>query len=150
MCKNLKRIRFRFENGDILTARLLEDKAPQTCEKIWNSLPLESAVTQSRWSGREVNFAYKENDMPRRENQTIYTSMGEVCYWRDWIWEEDGEHPQAIAIYYGAELARSHRGSEPVNVFAQVEYHEFERLAQIGERIWLEGKEKIFIERLEE
>jgi len=150
MCKILKRIRIRFENGDSLTARLLVDKAPQTCEKIWSSLPLESVVTQSRWSGREVNFAYMEKDMPRRENQTIYTSIGEVCYWRDWSWEEDGEHPQAIAIYYGAELARSHRGSEPVNVFAQVDYHEFGRLAQIGERIWLEGKEKIFIERLEE
>lgn len=146
----MKRIRFRFEGGGEVSATLLEEKAPLTCEKIWNALPLESIVTQSRWSGREFNFTYNEKDLPPRENQTIYTSLGEVCYWRDWNWEENGTIPQALAIYYGAELARSHKGSEPVNVIAQVDYSEFDKLVQIGERIWLEGKEKIYIERLED
>ncbi|WP_394140087.1 DUF3830 family protein [Cytobacillus oceanisediminis] len=146
----MKRILLKFENGEEITASMLEEKAPYTCGKIWNSLPLESVVTQSRWSGREVNFAYTEKDMPPRENQTIFTSVGEVCYWRDWNWEGEGDHPQAIAIYYGAEMARSHRGHEPVNVFAQVDYHELEGLVQIGERVWLEGKHKIFIERIDE
>lgn len=146
----LERIKFSFEGGGEVYATLLVEKAPLTCEKVWNSLPFETVATQSRWSGREFNFAYEETDLPPRENQTIYTSIGEVCYWRDWNWEEEGTLPQALAIYYGAEMARSHKGHEPVNIFAQIDYSDFEKLFKIGERIWLEGKEKIFIERHEE
>lgn len=144
----MNRIKIRFEHGDMLTAYLLEEKAPQTCNIIWESLPHESVITHSRWSGREVNFVYKATPFPVRENQTIYTSKGEIVYWRDWNWEGTGEPPQAIAIYYGAEEARSNKGYEPVNVFAQVEYKYLHKLEKIGERIWLNGKEKVYFERL--
>ncbi|WP_163971873.1 DUF3830 family protein [Oceanobacillus halotolerans] len=145
----MKRIRIRFEGGEELYATLIENSAPQTCKIIWESLPFQSVVTQSRWSGREVNLKYDNNDYPIRENQTIYTGKGELCYWRDWNSEGDIPPSQAIAIYYGAELARSNRGNEPVNVFAQIDFKYFNILDEIGERIWLKGAEDIYFERLD-
>ncbi|MDC3425456.1 DUF3830 family protein [Aquibacillus sp. 3ASR75-11] len=141
-------IKIRFEQGEVLSAFLLKVKAPQTCELILNHLPFESAVTQSRWSGREINCRFSASSYPIRENQTIYTSIGEVCYWRDWNWEGSGDLSQAIAIYYGAELARSHRGYEPVNVFAQIDYSQLHQINKVGERIWLNGTEKVCFEKL--
>ncbi|KAF0822691.1 DUF3830 family protein [Cytobacillus firmus] len=144
----MKRILITFENGESFPATLKEDKAPQTCEKVWEALPLCSVVRHSRWSGRDLNFAIKSNDLPKRENQTILTSIGEVVYWRDWPLETDSKVNEVIAIYYGAEHTRSNKGDELVNVFAQIDYTHFELLETVGERIWLNGTEKIKIEKL--
>ncbi|MFE4524064.1 DUF3830 family protein [Cytobacillus firmus] len=144
----MKRILITFENGESFPATLKEDKAPQTCEKVWEALPLCSVVRHSRWSGRDLNFAIKSNDLPKRENQTILTSIGEVVYWRDWPLETDSKVNEVIAMYYGAEHTRSNKGDELVNVFAQIDYTHFELLETVGERIWLNGTEKIKIEKL--
>ncbi|MCC3646791.1 DUF3830 family protein [Cytobacillus oceanisediminis] len=146
----MKRILITFENGESFPATLKEDKAPHTCEKVWEALPLCSVVRHSRWSGRDLNFAIKSNDLPKRENQTILTSIGEVVYWRDWPLETDSKVNEVIAIYYGAEHTRSNKGDELVNVFAQIDYTHFELLETVGERIWLNGTEKIKIEKLKE
>jgi hypothetical protein len=144
----MKKIKFIFEKGDVLFATLNEKEAPETVSLIWGSLPCESEITQSRWSGREINFKADLHSLPSRENQTIYTSIGEICYWRNWRLEESGKPEHVIAIYYGAEMARSHMGEEPVNVFGQVDYNQLEVMKKIGERIWLEGLEKIRMEKV--
>ncbi|MBB5326202.1 hypothetical protein HNQ34_003321 [Anoxybacillus tepidamans] len=146
----MRRILITFENGGSFPATLLEDKAPKTCEKIWEALPFSSIVRHSRWSGRELNFPFTSNGHPKRENQTISTSIGEVVYWRDWLMDEEPDVSEIIAIYYGAERTRSHRGDEPVNVFAKIDYTHFDRLKAVGERIWLNGAERIQIEKLSE
>ncbi|WP_404354837.1 DUF3830 family protein [Cytobacillus firmus] len=144
----MKRILITFDNGESFPATLKEDKAPQTCEKVWEALPLCSVVRHSRWSGRDLNFAIKSNGLPKRENQTIFTSIGEVVYWRDWPLETDSKVNEVIAMYYGAEHTRSNKGDELVNVFAQIDYTHFELLETVGERIWLNGTEKIKIEKM--
>lgn len=146
----MKKILITFENGESFPAILQENKAPKTCEKVWEALPFTSVATHSRWSGREVNFAFKSNELPKRENQTISTSVGEVIYWRDWPVDSDPDVSEVIAIYYGAEHTRSHKGDEPVNVFAQIDYANLELLKTVGERIWLNGTEKIQIKKLSE
>lgn len=143
----MKQIKIQFKNGEIINAELLTSLAPETCNAIWDLLPFKTTVRHSRWSGREFNTQIsKIENLPERENQTIYTSVGEICYWREWL---DHSHSpnQALAFYYGAELARSHRGDEPVNVFARVDYNKLDELKKIGERIWLEGEELIIIEK---
>ncbi|WP_042353783.1 DUF3830 family protein [Bacillus rubiinfantis] len=142
----MKHIRISFERGGELTAMLLEDAAPKTCQMIWKAMPLESVVTHSRWSGREINFVCDDISAPPRENQTIYASAGELCYWRDW--QSESIEQQVIAIYYGAELARSHKGNERINVFAQLLQTDILLLKEIGERVWLTGTEKVYIERI--
>jgi hypothetical protein len=146
----MKSILITFENGESFPAILQEDKAPETCQKVWEALPFTSVVTHSRWSGREVNFAFKSNEHPKRENQTISTSVGEVIYWRDWPIDSDPDVGEVLAIYYGAEHTRSHKGDELVNVFAQIDYENLDLLKTVGERIWLNGTERIQIEKLSE
>jgi hypothetical protein len=138
----MRKLKIRFERGGEVIATLLEEKAPNTCNGIWDQLPIESEITHTRWSGREIYTSCPEIPSLLRENQTIYTSIGEICYW-----EESATPPQVISIYYGAEMARSQKGSEQVNVFAQVDYADFEKLVGIGERVWLKGKEIIHIEK---
>ncbi|RSK54592.1 DUF3830 family protein [Bacillus canaveralius] len=144
----MKRILITFENGESFPATLHEDKAPETCQKVWEALPFSGVARHSRWSGREVNFTFTSNGHPKRENQTISTGAGEVIYWRDWPMEKDPDVQEVLAIYYGAEHTRSHKGDEPVNVFAQIDYTHLELLRTVGERIWLKGTEKIQIEKL--
>ncbi|WP_269320959.1 DUF3830 family protein [Bacillus sp. UNC438CL73TsuS30] len=117
---------------------------------VWEALPLSSLVKHSRWSGREVNFEIKTTNKPKKENQTISTSIGEVIYWRDWPVDSDPEVSEVLAIYYGAEHTRSNKGDEPVNVFAQIDYDCHGLLEAVGERIWLNGTEKVRIERIED
>ncbi|WP_257009948.1 DUF3830 family protein [Evansella halocellulosilytica] len=93
-----------------------------------------------------MNFSFTGEFAPVRENQTIYTSLGEICYWRDWDNERD-QDTHVIAIYYGAEMARSNRGHEPVNVFARVHHDDIEKLMEIGERVWLKGTEKVYFQQ---
>lgn len=93
-----------------------------------------------------MNFQAKLLNKPERENHSIYTSFGDVCYWRDWrAMEKTDNH--VIAIYYGAEMTRSHIGDEPVNIFGDIIRPHHDLLKTIGERIWLEGTEKIKIEK---
>ncbi len=83
-----------------------------------------------------MNVAYKSNGHPKRENQTIVTSLGELVYLRDW---EAVRMIEGIANYYGAEHTRSHRGDEPITVMAQI----LDQLFTVGDRIWLNGTEHI-------
>ncbi|WP_286180219.1 DUF3830 family protein [Neobacillus cucumis] len=72
----MRKLKIKFERGGEIAATLLEKKAPKTSEMLWNQLPLESLVTHSRWSGREINLSCPEVQPLFRENQTIYTSIG--------------------------------------------------------------------------
>ncbi|SMQ81464.1 Protein of unknown function [Bacillus sp. OV166] len=146
----MRQILIKFENGESFPATLLEDKAPQTCQIVWEALPISQTVRHSRWSGREVNFEISSTSMPKRENQTISTSVGEIVYWRDWALESEPDVLEVLAIYYGAEHTRSHKGDEPVNVFAQVDFTYLDLLQKVGERIWLDGTERVTFTRLKD
>ena len=47
--------------GVTVTARLLDKKAPKTCQAIWDILPFEDQVTHGRWSGGRLHT----NDHPK-------------------------------------------------------------------------------------
>ncbi len=164
------KIVFKFEKGGELVASLLQDTAPETVKAFLEMLPLQATVYHSRWSGREINFPVRSNlniprdniprdkiprdNIPRdnipwnkipRENQTTQTNRGDVIYWREW--EKEGhEVSEAIAIYYGAEVTRDHRGYQPVNVFARISESQWNTIEEIGLRIWQHGIEKVNVE----
>ncbi|PJI52264.1 hypothetical protein CTI14_45255, partial [Methylobacterium radiotolerans] len=100
---------------------------------IWDILPITSVVTHSRWSGREVNLNLKTADLPKEENQTIYTSRGEIVYWREWRNQENPK--EVLALYYGAEETRSSKGPEPVNIIGQIDFDRLEEFKAIGKRV---------------
>lgn len=146
----MKKIRITFENGDIVFGILDEVNSPKTSSIIWDALPIESVAVQSRWSGREVNLELDLKEPPPRESQSIYTSFGDLCYWRNWRYPEDDNTKHVVAIYYGAEMTRSNSGEEPVNIIGQIENKYLNKIKEIGERIWIEGIEKIRIEQMKE
>ncbi len=145
-CENQmsSRIVFAFARGGRLSARLLPELNPKTVEAFLKMLPLEATMCHSRWSGREINFPVKSKGSIPRENQTAQTNTGDVIYWREWE-KEGSAAAQAIAIYYGAEVSRDHRGYLPVNVFARISESQWNEIEEIGLRIWREGIEKVAV-----
>lgn len=144
-----KKIVFKFERGGELVAQLRPELAPKTVDSFLKILPLEATVYHSRWSGREVNFPVRSENKIPRENQTTQTNTGDVIYWKEW--KPEGEQvAEAIAIYYGAEVTRDHRGYQPVNVFARIPPAQWKKIEEIGERIWQQGIEKMTVDTVKE
>ena len=56
---------------------------------------------------------------------------------------DSSEPAEAIAIYYGAEVTRDHRGTLPVNVFARIPESQWKTIEEIGLRIWQHGIERV-------
>ena len=126
-----RRIRITFERGGEVTATLLEDEAPETCNAVWEHAPIVSQALHTRWCGREVNWAVDLGCEPPWENQTISSSVGNVVYWREWEGLYPSTGAEAFGLYYGAELIRDHRGHQPVNVFAQVDTSSWDVLKDV-------------------
>ena len=142
------KIRFIFERGGELVADLLPEAAPKTIERVLEVLPHETTVYHTRWCGREINFPMKSKKPVPRENQTATANTGDVIYWKEWETEENP--PEALAIYYGAEVIRDHRGFLPVNLFARISQDQWPQIEEIGIRVWQKGIEKIHIEVVED
>lgn len=69
--------------GDVYTAELLENKAPESIEAMRDFLPLETDVMHVRWSGHAVWANIDEIELPEvpRENHTVYPSRGDVLFY---------------------------------------------------------------------
>lgn len=126
-----------------MLALLRPDLAPRTVDAVRAMLPIHSQVYHSRWSGREVNFAVKSPRAVPRERQTSTVNTGDVIYWKEWE-IEDGPQ-EALALYYGAEVTRDHRGLLPVNVFARVAEAQWPMIEEVGLRIWRNGSERVTV-----
>ena len=46
-----------FERGGSLTATLFEDRAPETCKRVLDALPVEAEVIHAMWAGEEIFFS---------------------------------------------------------------------------------------------
>ena len=137
-------IELEFARGGVLRAAVLWDSAPETCRAVIGALPLEATVSHSRWSGREVNFPIALGPgAPSRENDTTTVNTGDVIYWREW--EREAKASEALAVYYGAEVTRDHRGYLSVNVFARVPQEQWPLATEIGLRIWRGGFERVHV-----
>lgn len=69
--------------GDVYTAELLEDEAPESIETMREFLPLDTEVKHVRWSGHAVWVNIDEIELPAvpRENHTVYPSRGDVLFY---------------------------------------------------------------------
>ncbi|MCX4908442.1 DUF3830 family protein [Streptomyces sp. NBC_00878] len=70
------------KRGVHCTAKLLDDRAPITCEAVWNALPLSSDVYHAKYARNEIYalfpaFAPAE---PPLENPTVTPIPGDLCY----------------------------------------------------------------------
>ena len=106
--------------GEKIRARLLEDKAPELCQAVWDSLPFESIQWHAVISGQGIGIPCRvvwtqmENPVDRQAGDIYYYGNG-----------------QLIIVTYG-------QTTEPckVNKFAEVLPQDRETAGQVGEAIW--------------
>ena len=137
-----------FERGGILTATLLEEKAPETCKAILEVLPVTSEVLHAQYAGSEVYF----EDFPARDDVPFENTTSRL--------DDDmyltNKHPGGILAYYpnpkvksfcvvyGEIVPRRTVDVEiPLNIFAEIENKE--KAVELGNRVRREGVESITI-----
>lgn len=125
----------------VFTAKTHEEKAPETCRKINEALPITGKAIQARWSGEaawvQMDFYGIEVFL---ENQTSYPGKGELLYYSGKISEKE------ILIPYGSAKFASKVGILPGNHFATI-IKGLENLEKMGEKILWEGAQEFKMEK---
>ncbi len=128
-------------DGTAVVARLLDDKAPVACRRLWDRLPYEDRFTHSFLSGLLIH----SNDHPKLdldvsrypliENPTAYIAAGDVV-----VWPQNG----TLAIAYGSTQFRWMTGPWVVTKVAELE-GELEPFASAAYRMMFEGARRVRI-----
>ncbi len=144
------------KRGVACVAQMLDDKAPRTCEAVWNALPLSGDAYHAKYARNEIYnlvpaFADPE---PGRENTTITPIPGDVVYFSFEPWQlvtgshGYGEEDQLgglqqivdLALFYERNnlLLNPDYGFVPANVFATV-VEGLEDIAAASQDLWRKG-----------
>ena len=123
------------------TARLEEEKAPQTIAALRQLLPLASELVQARWSGESawVPLGWELELDLGPENATSYPAAGELLLYPGGLSEVE------ILFPYGATNFASKMGQLAGNHFATIESGR-ERLSELGETLLRRGAQPIRFE----
>jgi hypothetical protein len=157
------------KRGASCTARLLDDRAPRTCQAVWDALPQSGDAYHAKYARNEVytlvpTFADTE---PGLENSTITPIPGDLVYFSfagsELATNSHGyvggrgpggaERVVDLAVFYERNnlLLNPDSGWVPGNVFATV-VEGLERFAAACQDLWLHGVagERLSFSRLEE
>ena len=117
-----------------LTARLEDEKAPQTVAAFRKLLPLDGKLAQARWSGEAawVPLGWEVDLALGAENATSYPGPGELLLYPGGLSEVE------ILFPYGATCFASKMGQLAGNHFATIEDGR-ERLEDIGRAVAWDG-----------
>ncbi len=76
-------------DGVMVTARLLPERAPKTCDLMWDALPYVDRVTHAKWSGQmfhtntPIDLPSGDGSYPGGiEGRTAFQQPGMVVYYR--------------------------------------------------------------------
>jgi hypothetical protein len=137
------------------TATLLQDEAPQTCDAILRSLPLQGNMLHAMMSGNETFLVLEGEKMLRLEpeNWTFKVIPGDILFWYS-HWGEgkylkDNPEFAEIVFIYGRHVQLrdlSHREAAG-NLFATLDA-KLSEFAKICSRIRVEGAKKILLKRV--
>ncbi|MBC7885123.1 MAG: DUF3830 family protein [Saprospiraceae bacterium] len=129
------------DNIEIVFAYYPED-APITCSAFSAILPFTRTFYHARISGQEIWI----DDVPPldiiQENASVFTNSGEVVFGPSK--PERTKTANCFGIYYG-----EGRGLDAANIFAKVVDDDFEKLIDLGNKIWKKGGEKILVTTLQ-
>jgi hypothetical protein len=123
-----------------LTARLEEERSPQTVAAFQRLLPLDSQLIQARWSGQAAWIPFGDLDLEIGfEDPTSYPGPGELLIYPGGVSETE------ILFPYGQTCFASKAGQLAGNHFATV-VDGREHLEEIGRRVLWEGAQGIRFE----
>ncbi|WP_329567530.1 DUF3830 family protein [Streptomyces sp. NBC_01361] len=127
------------KRGVTATAKLLDDRAPITCEAIWNALPLGSDVYHAKYARNEIYtlvpaFAPQE---PPLENPTITPIPGDLCYFTF-------SNTQMSTASYGYEAAADQQDTKAAHAERDIVvdlalFYERNNLLINGDQGWVPG-----------
>ena len=156
----MKKIKRTFvEEGVSCIAVLLEDKAPQTAQMIWDLLetPMENKAIHAMFTGRELSFGVPNErvdestifDLPP-ENQTMFPMPGSLIWnaYRPYQWLGTPRAVYDFGIFYGNESRiLLPTGWRPSNHFGDI-VENLDEFAACCARCQREGVKLIRIERV--
>jgi hypothetical protein len=137
------------------TADLLEDDAPNTCDALWELLPLRLKAVHDIWSGHQVVAHLDKSVVLQPENVLTYLPMpGDIFYYHRPAHYFRGapygrtESAELGIVYDRDSRPQGPRGPEAVNLFANIS-SALEPFAKACEDMIYRGQKEILIERVE-
>jgi hypothetical protein len=123
------------------SARLEQDRAPQTCAAFLASLPFHSKIIQTRWSGEAawIPLGARDFGVPF-ENHTSHPAPGQILLYPGGISETE------ILFPYGSTMFSSKVGQLAANHFLTI-VKGLEQLPELGRRVLWEGAQDIVFDR---
>ena len=151
-----RKIRISFPNdGASATADLLEDDAPNTCDALWDLLPLRVKAVHDIWSGHQVVAHLDKSVVLQPENVLTYLPMpGDIFYYYRPTHYFRGapygrtESAELGIVYDRDSRPQGPRGPEEVNLFANIS-SAIDQFAKACEDMIYRGQKEILIERVE-
>ena len=67
--------------GESVLAEMLDDDAPQTCQLVWDMLPVQHDLIHGRYSGMEAFVLLDQSQPAPDEQRTQLPLPGEILYW---------------------------------------------------------------------
>jgi len=120
--------RIQLEVGDVIaTAELLEDVAPMAVQALWQSLPIETTLVQSKWSGPACYFQVPPG--PLAEVEALEAPVCSIYPGTLVLSPQAGE----LLIAYGASEYRRHVGTDYVSRLARLRENRAAFLDAIGQ-----------------
>ena len=141
----VKKMLVEFEGGGRFVATFLEDDAPQTCGKIWESLPVKTTVKHSQWSGK-MFYGYVDIVFKVPENLHRMLRLGDMSFNVHLFRLGSAKSPMKheIMFTYGQMLHVSTEGFPNMsNLFAHITEGDLKKLEEIGVRILEHGMEAV-------
>jgi hypothetical protein len=137
----MRRIRIDLD-GVVAEAELFEDKAPKTCARLWDTLPITDRALQTRWSGMawrtEKNYLLKVGEV---ENPRGVLAAGDIIYYDD-----PGNDLFKVGVAYGEALWRDLHATHPVALVGRV-VSNLDAFVKASERCLYEGARPLRITR---
>ncbi|HKM39635.1 MAG TPA: DUF3830 family protein [bacterium] len=154
----MKTIKIEFvEDGAQVLVELLEHQAPNTCNEIWNKLPLEGELIHDIWSGPQLflplEFEMWESVYP--ENLTVFVHPGDVFFYARGPKELHGkpyglDSMAEIGIVYDRNSGpKGPAGPKSINIFGKVIAGASD-LKRLGDSVVFSGPKKVRISRQQE
>ncbi len=132
----MKRIVVEFD-GKAFDAMLFDDQAPVICGNIWNALPLEGPVTNTKWSGDMLRLWVEIPEPVERENLSQLQNPGDILFLHKW---------NGLRFVYGQARMQGPSGASPTPLVGRM-LGGVEDLAALGKRVEWEGAVRLRVRR---
>jgi hypothetical protein len=132
--------RIRTKENETIRFNLYDDAAPVTVEAFIKTLPFKRSFVHARVSGQEI-WIYDAPELDIiQENASVYTEPGEIVIGP--LKPARAKTAKCMGIYYG-----DGKGLDCANIFGKVFAEDFQKLIELGDRIWRQGLQELTFER---